>query len=299
MKNSTFLIAIAFLFIMPLLLLSQENSKKEMRKLERKARDKYLVTGFGGSLVKATDNATSPLMYKGFAPAVSINYLVHSEHVIKALETDFSYGWLSSRTNSPWYQQQNTSIIFNLRFYKLYQLKKIFNNKLNCYLGGEVFINNFYRINYKYGNSALNFESYAGLGPTTRFEFPFGHKARHVKIWFMNFNRRDRDLRLSFQASLPLVNFLVRPTYVTVTNFIDPELQSAITSDNMYGGFLIPFSVRTHTELYYILHNQNMLKLSYGWNFFSHDPGFNKVQTATHSFLFSYIFKFNYKTNDL
>lgn len=287
------LIFLVSLFIMPALCLSQETDKKEARKLNRKARDKYLVTGFGGSIVKAVDNATSPLMYKGFAPATSLHYFVHSEKVIKAFETDFCFGWLKPRTESPWYQIQNTSFILNFRFYKLYQLKRIFKEKVNWYLGGEVFINNFYRINYKYGNSALNFESYAGLGPITRFEFPFGYKSRKVKIWFMNFNRRDRDLRLSFQASLPLVNFLVRPTYVTVTNFIDPDLQSAVTSDNIYGGFLIPFSIQTNTELYYILHNQNMLKLSYNWSFFSHNPGYNKVQTATHNFMFSYIFKFN------
>lgn len=274
---------------------SQEVSKKEIRKQQRKDRDKYLETGFGGSIVKAVDNATSPLMYKGFAPATSINYLVHSEKVIKALETDFSFGFLNSRTESPWYQQQNTSIIFNIRFYKLYQLRRIFKEKVNWYLGGEVFINSHFRINTKYGNSAFNFEGYTGLAASTRFEFPFSYKARKVKIWFMKFNRRDRDLRLSFQTSLPIVNYLVRPTYVTVTNFIDPELQSAITKDHTYGGFFVPFSIRTNTELFYILHNQNMLKLSYAWTFFSHNPGYNKVQTATHNFMFSYIFKFNQK----
>jgi len=296
MKKLTPIIIFVFLLFAPALCLSQDSSKKENRKLERKARDKYLVTGFGGNIVKAVDNATSPLLYKGFGPAASVSYLVHSEKVIKAFETDFSFGWLKPPTVSPWYQQRNTSIVVNLRYYQDYKLRGIFKDRVNWYLGGEVFINNSFRINYKYGNSALNFESYFGLGPITRFEFPFSHKARKVKIWFMNFNRRDRDLRLSFQLSLPLVNFLVRPSYVTVTNFIDPELQRAITSDHFHGGFIEPFSLRTQTELYYILHNQNMLKLTYGWNFFHHDPGYNKVQTAGHSFLFSYIFKFNHKS---
>lgn len=293
MKKPTRIFILFFLLFCTLFSFAQNNQKKEERKKIRKARDKYLVTGFGGSCVKATDNATSPLMYKGFASAASLNYFVHSEKVIKSLETDFSFGFLNSRTESPWYQQKNTSIIFNIRFYKLYQLRKILNEKINWYLGGEVFINSSFRINNKYGNSAFNFEGYTGLAAATRFEFPFSYKARKVKIWFMNFNRRDRDLRLSFQASLPIVNFLVRPTYVTVTNFIDPDLQTAITKDHTYGGFFVPFSIRTNTELYYVLHNQNMLKLSYAWSFFSHNPGYNKVQTASHNFLISYIFKFN------
>ena len=142
MKKLTIVSFLTYLLLSTVFCFSQDNLKKKTRKNERKARDKYLVTGFGGSIVKALDNATSPLLYKGFAPAASLNYFVHSEKVIKAFETDFSFGYLKSGTISPWYQQRNTSIVFNLRFYKLYQLRRIFNEKLNWYLGGEVFINN-------------------------------------------------------------------------------------------------------------------------------------------------------------
>ena len=201
MKKLTFFSFLTYLLLSSIFCFAQDKTKKESRIQERKARDKYLVTGFGGSIVKALDHATSPLIYKGFAPAASLGYLVHSEKVIKALETDFSFGFLNPRTESPWYQQQNTSIIFNIRFYKLYQLQRILNEKVNWYLGGEVFINTAFRINNKYGNSAFNFEGYTGLAAATRFDFPFSYKARKVKIWFMKFNRRDRNLRLSFQIS--------------------------------------------------------------------------------------------------
>jgi len=289
-KNCLFLLVLLF----PFFLLSQTENNKSRKEI-RKARDKYWVTSLGGTFVKSADNATSPLQYKGFAPSAGLSYLVHSTKVINVFETDFSYGWLKARTISPWYQQKTTNIIFNVRYYKLYMVKPIIKNRVNWYLGGEVFINSSFRVNIKYGNSAFTFNSYAGIGPVTRFEFPFGYKTRKVKIWFMKFNRRDRNLRLSFQLSVPVLNVLVRPTYITVTNFIDPDLQSAITSDHIYSGFFEPFSLSTQTELYYILHNQNMLKLSYNWNFFHHDPGYNKVQTASHAILFSYIFKFNLK----
>jgi len=264
------------------------------KKAERKARDKYLGLGLGMSYIKVTDNTTSPLMYKGLQfPAAKLDYLVHSVKIIKTLETDFSFGWLSTRTETPWYDPTNTSYFVAIRYNILYNIKKPANGKINLYVGPELNINGHFRVNYKYGNSAFTFDNYNGVGVATRVEFPFSYTSKKVKVWFMNFNRRDRTLRLSWQLSMPLVSYMIRPTYVTITNFIDPDLQSKITSDHTDGGFFVPLNIRSQAELYYILHNQNMLKLSYIWNYYHHDPGYNKVQSAYHGFLFSFVFKFN------
>lgn len=277
---------------------SPKVERKAARKSKRKARDKYLGFGIGGAYVKVIDNATSPLQYDGFVfPEAKVDYLVHSEKIIKTLEADFSYGSLSTRTETPWYDPTNDSYFVALRFNILYNVKKLAKEKINWYVGPEINANAHFRVNYKYGNSALTFDNYYGVGVATRFEFPFSYKARKVKVWFMNFNRRDRDLRLSWQLSVPVLSYLIRPTYVTITNFIDPELQSTVTSANTDGGFFVPLNIRSQTELYYTLHNQNMLKISYIWNFFNHDPGYNKVQSAYHGFVFSFIFKFNHKQN--
>jgi hypothetical protein len=268
--------------------------KKEARKQKRKARDKYLVTGLGFSHVKVADKATSPLLYKGFEfPYAGIGYFNHSERTIKTLETEFSFGWLKTRTETPWYEPRNTSYYLAIRYNHLYHLITIFNNRVNWYLGPELNINGHFRVNYKYGNSAFTFDNYNGAGISTRFEFPFGHKSGTVKVWFIKFNRRDRDLRLSWQLSVPVVSFMIRPTYVTITNFIAPDMRTKITADHTGGGLLIPFNIRSQTELYYTLHNRNMLKIGYTWNFYHHDPGYNKVQSAFHGVMFSYIFKFN------
>ena len=273
-----------------------EKSKKEEKKAIRKARNKYLGLGLGFSYSKVIDKATSPLLYKGFGfPYVSLNYFVHSDKRIKSLEIDFAFNMLHTRTETPWYDPQifsgNTAIRYNI----LYRIKKIYKNRINWYVGPEFNINNHFRVNYKYGNSAFNFDSYMGFGFATRFEFPFSYKSKKMKIWFMKFNRRDRNLRLSWQFSMPVINMIIRPSYVTITNFIDPDLQASVAGDQVSSGFFVPLNIRSQTELYYILHNQNMLKLSYVWNFFHHDTGYNKVQTAFHGFYFSFIFKFNNK----
>lgn len=272
---------------------SQEDLKSE-RKAVRKARDRHLGFGFGMAYIRVMDQATSPLVYKGLQyPAAKLDYQVHSDKIIKSLEADFSFGYLYTRTETPWYDPSNTSYFVALRYFQLWSVARIAQQKVNFYLGPELNVNGHFRVNYKYGNSAFTFDNYNGLGLATRFEIPFHWKARQVKIWFMNFNRRDRDLRFSWHLSTPVVSYMVRPTYVTITNFIDPDLQTAITPDHTSGGFFIPLNIRSQSELLYTLHNENMLKLSYIWNFYHHDPGYNKVQSAYHGFLFSFVFKFN------
>ncbi|MEZ5083988.1 MAG: hypothetical protein R2750_11150 [Bacteroidales bacterium] len=294
------LLVLVFLFAFSLIYAQEENpdENKTTKKMIRKARDRYLGLGLGFSYMKVIDNTTSPLLYKGLQfPYAKLDYLVHSENRIKTLETEFSFGWLNTRTETPWYDPQNTSYLLIIRYNILYRLRSVLKDKINWYLGPEFNINGQFRVNYKYGNSAFTFDNYNGVGVATRFEFPFSYSARKVKIWFMNFNRRDRNLRLSWQLSTPVVSFMIRPTYVTITNFIDPDLQTKITSENTDGGFFVPLNIRSQTELFYELHNQNMFKLSYIWNFYNHDPGYNKVQSAYHGFLFSFIFKFNNKVS--
>jgi len=272
--------------------------KKDIRKLERKAKDKFMYLGLGFSYIKVTDNVTSPLMYKGFQfPYSSLGYLVHSKKRIKTLEIDFSFGWLETRTETPWYDPTNTSFYTNIRYNILYYIRSFANDRINCYIGPEFNINGHFRINNKYGNSAFTFDSYAGAGVATRFELPFSWKGRSYKFLGMDCKRRSRNLLVSLQLSTPVVSLLIRPTYTTITNFIDPELQTKITNEHISGGLFVPFNLRSQTELYYILHNQNMFKLTYVWNFFSHDPGYNKVQSAFHGLHFAFVFKFNNKNS--
>ncbi len=295
-RFSFVLLLLFLLIIVSLPAHSRDKEKRELKKTERRARDKYLGLGLGFSYVKVTDQATSPLLYKGFNfPFASLGFMTHSDKIIKTFETDFSFGNLKSDIETPWYDSPNTSYYLAIRYNILYRLRKIVNEKINWYLGPEFNINGHFRVNYKYDNSALTFDNYYGLGIATRFEYPFSWKSSSFKFLGINFNRRDRDLRLSWQLSTPVASFLIRPTYVTITNFIDPDLRTKITDEQTTGGIFVPFNLRSQTELYYILHNQNMFKLSYVWNFYSHDPGYNKVQSAFHGLAFSFIFKFNYK----
>ena len=258
-------------------LLPADKEKKEARELEKKARGRYLWLGIGLSYVKLIDNATSPLLYKGVEfPFISFGYLAHSEKKVRTFELDYSSGSLKTRTNTDWQDLRTSSYYIVMRYSQLYRLRQILNNKINWYLGPEVNFNGHIRYNEKYENSAVTYDNYFGLGICNRFEFPF--------------RIRTRKIRLSWQLSLPIVSFIIRPSYVTMAHYFDSNIMSTISTE---GGFFTPFNIRSQMEIYYVLKNQNMFKLSYIWNFYHHNPGYNKAQSAFHGIQFSFIFKFN------
>lgn len=269
-------------------------SSKETKKTERKARNKYLITGTGLGYEKITDRGTSPLLYKGMMFANgSLGYMVHSVRIIKSFGGEIGYGNLRSGTVSPWYNPRTTSYLLSLRFNFLTRICPQAENRFRYFIGPEININGHFRLNYKYENSAFNFDYFNGIGIAGRVEYPFSYKAKKFRFLGLKLKRRNRDLIMSLQLSIPVASLIVRPSYVTVSHFTVPELREKLTADLIRGGLFVPFNIRAQTSLRYILHNGNALRINYIWEFYSHDPGYNKIQSAFHGLYFSFFFKFN------
>ncbi len=266
---------------------------RALKKTERKARNKYLSSGFGIVKMSAKDKATSPLLYSGATAFGNLQYLVHSHKLIKTFEISAAGGTLKTDKEShPVTRSSATGLYFDLRFLYLAKLIDFAKDKVTWYLGGGIDFTNYARINYKYGNSAYNYEFMLDAGVASRIEFPFGHKSKDCKFLGMRLHRRDRRYRLSWQIYLPVAGMIYRPGYVTVTNFSDPE-EKLFNGDNLKGGIFRFFQINSTVELFYILHNGNMLKLSYLWEYHQYNPGYNKVQGALNGIYFSFIFRFN------
>ena len=275
---------------------SQETKaeRKVKRKTVRKARDKYLGAGVGIFKMSAKDQATSPLLYSGTGAIGNLQYLVHSEELIETF--DLSFGGGNMRTNkndhSGLARGSEYGIYFDFRFQYLMKVLKFAHNKVIWYLGPGFDFTNYSRINSKYGNSLYNYEYMTGVGLSSGIEFPFGYKSKDCKFLGMNFHRRDRDLRLSWQLFIPVIGAIYRPGYVTITNFSNPD-EPVFNSENLHTGIFKYLQISSKVELFYILHNRNMLKLSYGWEYHQYNPGYNKVQGAINGIYFSFVFKFN------
>jgi hypothetical protein len=276
--------------------LSQEikSDKKQLKKAERKARDKFLSSGFGVLKMSGKDKATSPLLYSGPTAMLDLEYLVHSDNIIKTFDLSAAVGILRTDKNAikSINRGQAIGINFNFHFDHLHRSFKKEGRKLKYYLGGGLDFSNYSRVNYKFQNALYNYEYMFSLGLAGRMELPFSYKSKKVKFLGMNFNRRDRDLRLSWQMYIPVFTSIYRPNYVSILNFADPDVP-LINPDNFKAGIFSYFQFRSKLELFYILHNGNQLKLSYLWEFYQYNPGYNKVQGALNGAYFSFIFRLN------
>ncbi len=295
MRYISFLLLLCSLFIFQTGF-SQETKadKKLRRKTERKARDKYLSSGFGVTKMSAKDKATSPLLYSGPAGFANLEYLIHSEKLIKTFDLSAGGGTLKTDKDNHHNLTRGyaTGIYFNFRFLYLIKIVKFAKDKVTWYIGPGLDLTNYSRINFKYGNSAYNYEYMLDIGIASRIEFPFGHQSKECKFLGMKFRRRYRQYRLSWQLYMPVAGSIFRPGYVSITNFSAPE-ESVFNSTILQTGVFKYFELSSNIELFYILHNGNMLKLSYLWEYYRFNPGFNKVQGALNGIYFSFVFKFN------
>ncbi|NOX46792.1 MAG: hypothetical protein GXO89_07425 [Chlorobi bacterium] len=271
-----------------------KEERKTRKKTERKARDKYLGAGIGFAKMSAKDKATSPLLYSGPTLLSNLDYLVHSDKLIKTVE--FTAGVSEIRTNKDTHYGLTRSyaygFYFNFRFTHNQKVLQFAKDKIKWYVGPGINITNFSRINYKFGNSLYNYEYMAGIGVSSRMEFPFSYKGKDFKFLRMKLHRRDRQLLLSWKLYVPVFTSIYRPNYVSILNFIDPET-SIFNTNNLHSGIFTFLEIQSDIELFYFLHNGNILKLSYLWEYHQYKPGENEVQGAINGLNFSFVFKFN------
>ena len=271
-----------------------KQERKTRKKTERKARNKYLGAGIGLAKMSAKDKATSPLLYAGTVALANMQYLVHSEELIKTVDLSLGGGYISTNKDTHYglTRSRATGIHFNFRFTHNQKVLQFAKDKLSWYVGPGINFTNFSRINYKFGNALYNYEYMAGIGVSSQMEFPFSYKSKDCKFLGMNLHRRDRNLRLSWQLYLPVFTSIYRPNYVTILNFIDPETP-VFNSNNLDSGIFTFLEIQSNIDLYYYLQNGNMLKLTYLWEYHQYKPGYNNVQGAMNGFSFSFVFKFN------
>ncbi len=271
-----------------------KQERKNRKKTERKARNKYLGAGIGLAKMSAKDKATSPLLYTGPTAIANLDYLVHSDKLIKTVE--FAAGASMLLTDEDTHYGLTRSyaygLYFNFRFTHNFKAAQFAKNKVSWYVGPGLNFTNFSRINQKYGNSMFNYEYMSGIGLSSRMEFPFSYKSKDFKFLGLKLHRRDRDLRLNWKLYFPVFTSIYRPGYVVVPNFIDPETE-LFTSENLKTGIFTFLQIQSEINLHYLLHNGNMLRLSYLWEYYQYKPGNNNVQGAINGFRFSFVFKFN------
>jgi len=254
---------------------------------KKKKSNHFLEIGLGLNYHALRDNGTSPLMYKGYLPAIHIQYFWTSEKFIGLLDEAFSIGYLKTRNFSS--TDNNKAVSYNneLSFTALYKIRNF--SKNTFYLGWEFGTMSNLRVNEKFNNANLNYDFVAYLAPTAMLEHNISwHSGNEV----VSLKKRERNLKFQYILSIPVISSVLRPGYVTISDFVDIntlpiKLENIkITSFNHY------FLMKNKFIVYYVLHNNNMLKLSYGFNYFSLYRNYNPVKGMYSTFMASIVFRF-------
>ncbi len=104
---------------------------------------------------------------------------------------------------------------------------------------------------------------------------------------------KARPLTLSWQLDLPVINHVIRPSFLNIYDFVNPEhdwaeerlAQSGFKAINQYSNIISTVSVL------YPISSRNLLKFSYEWDFYKINSGLTATR-ASHTYMFSFLFNF-------
>lgn len=279
---------------------ADQSSKKEIRKSLRKQAGQFLYVGGGWANYQSRDEGTSPLLYSGWGGDWRFGYLFQREARLFQVEGKAALAPFMRTAQFPDEDKGRMFLqSYGMSLHGLYLFRDYESSKIQWHQGWNASFNMDFRTNSSFQNASLNYEMYYAAGWSTRLVKSFGWKNKdEVKVWFMKFRRRDRQLQLHFQLDLPVVTLMSRPGYISITDFSDGSSEFPDVNNIKLATWSKYFQLNTRTELYYDLHNHNRLMLAYYWNFFHYDQGFNKVQQAYHSVLFSFFLRLNKKVEE-
>ena len=241
------------------------------------------------SKYKYLDNQYSPIIYEGPSTGIKMGFESDgNKHKWDVLATGF-FGYLEGTTKVVTYPASIYG--FNFTGSYLHTIGKK-NAIINTYLGGRVRQNFIFYSNSNLQNAASSFSSLNNLAITAEAEKYFSWKAKHYKIWFLKFNRRDRKLRLNFKLDIPFYFYNLRPPYSSISDFSDGKNLISVVPKS-YWIFADAFQLNTSTSITYYMHNCNAIRISYLWEAYKFQDTFDSYQAGQHIFEFSLLFRLN------
>lgn len=266
-----------------------QDGTSDSPKKQKRAWNTYLDLGVGINRHKIRDEATSPLRYDGTLLSSTGGFMKEHDDRIWRFYGGFSFGNIRKEVSGSTYL--GTAYNGYAGMSVLFGLKKWSNEKLKLYVGGDALWTGDYRVNFNFQNASFNYNLLTSIGPSAMAQYKFGWKARSFKLWFLKFNRKQRDLKISYQLNVPMFYNYIRPDYSVIKDFTNGET-GASGFDNPQNTFIgDAYRLNMRTELFYYFHNANAIKIGYQWDFSKVKDEFFIVDSSHHIFTFSLLFR--------
>tara|TARA_R110002072_G_scaffold158421_6_gene309363 strand:+ start:1810 stop:2577 length:768 start_codon:yes stop_codon:yes gene_type:complete len=228
----------------------------------------YLPFGLGYSHQTVKDNSFSPVSYSGHLGSISTGYYSQTKNWLSLLDISGFGAFLYPNVN----RENNSNSAISISARLIYRMSyKVYEKRNWHFFAGLVNHNIWdYRDISSFSNNSFNFNGFfsAGINLSTQKNF---------ELWNQNFG-------FQYTLAIPFVTYALRPGY------IKPFLAEEIGSQDFYF-WSDYFALDSKTELFWKINSNNLIRLTYQWEYSQLDE-LNKVQVAGHHLSLSTIFGF-------
>ncbi len=283
---------ILFLLLIPSIVFSQDKIPELSKKEIRKSRPTYLGIGLGLNFSNFRDFATSPLVYSGALILLDGSW----QRIDENRESEMGISYSSGNCSNSYNEHIATSSVKIVALYysQLYKIDKLEFWKTNVKLGGIINFNGNLRINSSLQNNALGLELIPTLSGSIKLTKDISRtKIKNKKFLFIKYKLEKRTRTLSFRMNVGLLNSSYRNGYAYIG-------QSSILNDaKVFDGYAFKMSsgFRMSSALDYTisLRNKNKIKMSYIWDAYKTGGDLDKLEMASHTIAFTFLFNTNNK----
>ncbi len=224
------------------------------------------------------DNGLSPLYYTGNHGLLNISYQSRTDSRTSNLEIEFLIGDITPSN----YPELSLSEIRNNKTAIRYSYQRLAPNVMEhgkLFLGGKWETQFAYYIHNQFENSSMNNFFINTLNLSGSLSYPL--------------KTNEQKYLMIFQADLPIVAFIVRPSYAYIKpkGFLDhsqPDIQKLMNSIEV-SSFDRFSGMSTGVSFEYRLKNNHSLRIGYNWEYWNHQNS-NPLKSATHGIMLQTMF---------
>jgi hypothetical protein len=239
---------------------------------------RYISVGAGAVYQSFRDEAISKSIYEGYSASPVLKLVKTKENTFSEISLQASR-MNFSRESNPLLQQEIKAWRAVADYRYMQTLPLWVEDKNQLFVGGQLSGMFCYKHAPELAGSASIYEYAVTLGPSARFTKKFEVKEKYHA--------------LSIDASIPLLNYTARPSYLNRTGSLEGEKVTAgdVFSKARMSSFGKMLRLNTGISYMYMLDNGNAINIGYSWDYY-HIKNQTEAYFVSHTL--SLLFMFNY-----
>ncbi|MEL6560290.1 MAG: hypothetical protein AAFQ94_19025 [Bacteroidota bacterium] len=240
---------------------------------------RYLTLGLATFYMKLNDEHLSPLNYEGGSFLLQLGAFKRKKRTIRNLTFSVTTTTLSPKADNREIDPRGNYYRFDLAYSQHFHVRSFQEGKYRWYLGGILRSSTNVRLNPQLDGGFITLLFANGLFASSVIE-------REVRV-------SSRPLTLSWQLDLPIINHIIRPSYLNIYDFVNPENNwvEERLEDSSWNAINRYSNITSTVSILYPIKAGNVLKFSYEWDFYRVSTGLRATR-ASHTFMFSFLFNF-------